>query len=442
LIDIIMQIKHPPFSKSAIGCFIACLIALVVADGVRQSHAKAIQNPNDFVTLYAGSICITHSCDPYRIPEIDSVLVSRRGTAIRQDWPDQLPIYPPTTLFLLLPLSFLSYKTATVTWYLFSFAIYVSGLCWLCFVSPALKETPLLLRVATVLLGIHFPRMLQCLGFGNPSLIVTGLLLFSVFAEVDRRKWTRIIQFVALVLACLLKPPLALPVAVLSLFRARRENRNGWIMAAALAGFFLVGGLSASIFPGMTHWQRDLRQNLALGENGGMSPSFRGTASNSLLNFANIPGYFTTNVRTIELVTLAALAIFLALYGIALFRLRKHDLLDASEYSLAVATIAALTLLPVYHRFCDIGILLLVSPWLIREFSHRPQWRAWFSLCLLGLLYFSWERRIHFDHLSGVQFKLAAPLYFRGDALLVFLLACTLLSEMLSYKRLRPVETY
>ena len=414
----------------------------MVADGVRQSHTKAVQNPNDFVTLYAGSICITHSCDPYKIPEIDSILVSRRGTAIRQDWPDQLPIYPPTTLFLLLPLSLLSYKAATVTWYLISFAIYVSGLCWLCFVSSALKKTPLLLRVATALLGIHFPRMLQCLGFGNPSLIVTGLLLFSVFAEADRRKWTRLVQFVALVLACLLKPPLALPVAVLSLFKERRENRYGWIMAAVLAGIFLVGGLSASIFPGMTHWRQDIGQNLALGESGGMNPSFRGTASNSLLNFANIPGYFTTNVRTIDLLTLTVLTMLLVLYGIALVRLRKHDLWSTRGYSLAVATMAAFTLLPVYHRFCDIGILLLVIPWLIQELSRGLRWKAWFSLCLLGLLYFSWERRIHLDHLSGVQLKLAAPLYFRGDALLVFILACTLLSEMLTYKRFRPTETH
>jgi hypothetical protein len=282
--------------------------------------------------------------------------------------------------------------------------------------------------------------MLQCLGFGNPSLIVTGLLLFSVFAE-DHRRWIRRFQFVAIVLACLLKPPLALPVAILSLFKESRKNRSAWIMAAALIGIFLVAGLSASTFSGMAHWRQDLRQNLALGESGGMSPSLRGTASNSLLNFANIPGYFTTNVRTIDLLTLAVLLIFAVLYGIALFQLSKSDLVDTGEYTVVVAATAAMTLLPVYHRFCDIGILLLVIPWLIREFSHRPRWQAWFCLCLLGLLYFSWERRINLDHLSGMQFELAGFLYFRGDAFLVFILACTLLSEMLIDKRLRPTET-
>lgn len=436
-----MQTKPRSLRNFAIGFFIACLFALVATDGVRQSHAKAVQNPNDFVTLYAGAICITHSCDPYAVPDIDSVLVSRRGTAIRQDWSDQLPIYPPTTLFLLLPLSFLSYKAATVTWYLFSFAIYVSAVCWLCFASPALKGMSLFLRAATALLGIHFPRMLQCLGFGNPSLIVIGLLLFSVFADADRKSWIRPLRFVALVVACLLKPTLALPVAVLSLFKERQKSREAWVMLAVVTGIFFVLGLAAYVPRGMAHWQQDIRQNLGLGESMAMSPSFRGLPSNSLLNFANIPGYFTSNVRTIDLLTLAVSAIFLALYGVAVVRLRDRDLWSTTGYSLTMATTAAFTLLPVYHRFCDIGILLLVVPWLIQELCRRPRWQVWFSLGLLGLLYFSWERRIPIDHLSGVQLRIAAPLYFRGDALIVFLLSCTLLSEMFLYGRLRRTET-
>jgi hypothetical protein len=74
------------------------IVALVVADGVRQAHLKAIRNPNDFVTLYAGSICMRSDCNPYNVPQLEALLVARRGTAIRQDWTDQLPIYPPSTL--------------------------------------------------------------------------------------------------------------------------------------------------------------------------------------------------------------------------------------------------------------------------------------------------------------------------------------------------------
>jgi hypothetical protein len=150
------------------------------------------------------------------------------------------------------------------------------------------------------------------------------------------------------------------------------------------------------------------------------------------LNIAVIPGYFVTNpvsIRWISFTVVAALAI---LYLIALNRLRKGALWQTQGYLLAVATLAVLTLLPVYHRFCDIGVLLLAVPWVIREFSQRPRWQSLLSAPLLALLYFSWERRIHLDHMVGIQLNVVRFLYYRGDALLVVLLACVLLSAMYS----------
>src|SRR5882762_4498593 len=107
------------------GLIVVLLIAIAAADALRQSHIKAVVNPNDFVTLYAGSICMTDSCNPYSVPQLDEVLVKARGTDIRQNWSDQLPIYPPTTLVLLLPFAHLSYRAATLIWYCLSLFIYV-----------------------------------------------------------------------------------------------------------------------------------------------------------------------------------------------------------------------------------------------------------------------------------------------------------------------------
>jgi hypothetical protein len=133
------------------------------------------------------------------------------------------------------------------------------------------------------------------------------------------------------------------------------------------------------------------------------------------------------------LISFAAVATLAILYLIALSRLRKSACWETNGYLLAVAALAVLTLLPVYHRFCDIGILLLAVPWVIQEFSQGPKWQAWLSAFLLALLYFSWERRIHLDQLAdirGIQLNVVRFLYYRGDALLVVLLACVLLSVM------------
>jgi hypothetical protein len=373
---------------------------------------------------------MAHACNPYNVPDLDKVLVNARGSSIRQDWSDQLPVYPPTTLVLLLPLSLLSYKSATMLWYSLSLAIYVFGLCWLFLFSSALGETRLIVRVGVVLLGLHFPKMLQCLGFGNPSLIVTGLLLFCVFDEAESRK---ILRLVCIAIACLLKPPLALPLVALVLFKDPKRTRDGWIAAALLALIFLALGLYSLLPPGMAHWQLDLSQNLALGERGGMNPSLRGAPSNTLLNIATLPGYFMTNPVSICLISFAVVATLAVLYLIALNRLRKSALWETRGYLLAVATLAVLTLLPVYHRFCDIGILLLAVPWVVHEFSQKPKWQALLSAPLLALLYFSWERRIHLDQLvgtQGVRLNVVRFLYYRGDALLVIVFACVLLSAM------------
>src|SRR5437870_3673441 len=82
--------------------------------------------------------------------------------------------------------------------------------------------------------------MLQCLGFGNPSLIVTGLLLFCVFDEAESR---RILRLICIAIACLLKPPLALPLVALVLFKDPKRTRDGWIATALLALTFLALGL-------------------------------------------------------------------------------------------------------------------------------------------------------------------------------------------------------
>src|SRR5438067_11866438 len=89
-------------SKLTVGCVVLFALALAIADAIRQSHVKGVQNPNDFVTLYAGSICMAHGCNPYSVPDLDDVLVKARGSSIRQDWSDQSPSSPTTTIVLLL----------------------------------------------------------------------------------------------------------------------------------------------------------------------------------------------------------------------------------------------------------------------------------------------------------------------------------------------------
>lgn len=414
------------------GVFFSIVLVGTVSEGVRQTHAKAIGNPNDFVTLYAGSICMTHECNPYNVPQLDSVLVARRGTDIQQAWFDQLPIYPPTTLVLLLPFSLLSYKAATVIWFVLSLGIYIIGICWVCFFSSLLRATPLLARGALALLALHFPKMLQCLGFGNPSVIVTGLLLFAVF---DARGKHKLLRFFAALAACFLKPPMAIPVGIVMLLRESRSWREAGKIAALCVGAFVLVAACSYIPRDMARWPHDLGANLALGRQGGMSPMNRVSPSNVLLNVANIPGYFTTSTLAIQAIAIGVVVPLTGMFVVAFYRLKQSGGWNDRAYLMAVAAVAGITLLPVYHRFCDIGILLLVVPWMIRELFGTRRWQAFVALPVMGALYFSWERRIHLERFHGAVHGVIEFLYYRGDALLVLFLACVLLSAMLRRAR-------
>lgn len=400
------------------GCFV------LYAD-LHQSLPKGQRDPNDFVTLYAGAICMSSDCNPYSVLDLDSVLRNRRGTAMLQDWTDQLPIYPPTTIFLLKPFARLSYGRATLAWYALSLSVYVAGVLWAFALSPALRGEPPVLRAMAALLALHFPKMVQCLSFGNPSLLVTGLLLFSIVDDPHRRYVLRVI---CAAIAVWLKFTSALPLMLLVLFADRTHWKRAWsaafLFAILTSGLLLYAGHPA----GMHHWTADLRQDIALGEQKGMNVSGHISPSNVLLNAANIPGYFTHNPLVIDAFVVITVGVLAVLLLIALARFYPSAQWERNGYELAIPAVAAISLLPVYHRFCDIGLLILVLPWLIRRLSRRVDVAGVSVATILALLYFSWERRVHLDRFSGTVLRVVEFLYYRGDALLVLILAALLVA--------------
>ena len=416
----LLYLFHKPNSTILLLAFLA--MGFTIYTDVIQSSQKGLSNPNDFATLYAGAICASSDCNPYRVEDLDAALRERRGEAVLQDWTDQLPIYPPTTILLLKPFASLSYRSATLTWYSLSLATFVCGVLWAFLFSPFLRSDPLLLRLIAVVLALHFPKMIQCLGFGNPSLIVIGLLLFAVFDHPTAKYIPRVI---CAALAVWLKVTVALPLMLLVVFTGHIRSRRCWIsigiFSVATAGLFLYTAHLA----GMHRWTADLGRNLALGGQNGMSVFGHISPSNVLLNAANLPAYFTRNPRIISGFSLIAVS-FLAMALFVSFTRLNSRVGVQSAYVAVVPALAIVSLLPVYHRFCDIGLMLFVVPWLIHRVTHNTAALDMAIAVVLGLLYFSWERRIHLERFHGTILRVVEFLYYRGDALLVLTLAVLL----------------
>jgi hypothetical protein len=413
-----------PFkTRKVIFLLLAVLATGIIYSDVRQSFAKGVKNPNDFVTLYAGAVCTSSDCNPYRVADLDSVLRDRRGSAALQDWTDQLPVYPPTTIFLLKPFGALSYADATLAWYWLGLTVYVGGVLWAFLFSGFSAHEPIALRFIAVLFALHFPRMIQCLGFGNPSLIVTGLLLFAVFHRSPTRYVPRV---VCAAVAVWLKVTFALPLMLLVVFSRGTRSKRPWITLGVFSALSIVLLLYAAHLPGMHHWVADFRQNVRLGEQNGMSVSARISPSNVLLNAANLPGYFTRNAWIILGFSYIAVGSLSLMLVVASTRLYRTGGSAPEVYEAAIPSIAVLSLLPVYHRFCDIGLLLFVIPWLIRRLTRHTDALGISVAWILALLYVSWERRIHLEHFHATTLRIVAFLYYRGDALLVLTLAVLL----------------
>jgi hypothetical protein len=413
------------FKRRKIILFLLAVLAgTIVYSDVRQSFAKGVRNPNDFVTLYAGAVCTSSECNPYRVADLDSVVRQRRGSAALQDWTDQLPVYPPTTMFLLKPFGALSYANATLTWYWLGLTVYVGGVLWAFLFSPLSAHTPLAPKFIAVLFALHFPKMIQCLGFGNPSLIVTGLLLFAVFHPSSPPRY--VLRVGCAALAVWLKVTFALPLMLLVVFSAGTRSKRPWITLGIFLALSVALLFYAAHLPGMHHWFADFRQDVRLGEQNGMSVSARISPSNVLLNTANLPGYFTRNAWIILGFSYIAVGFLSLMLAVALTRLYRSGRSAHRVYEAAIPSVAVLSLMPVYHRFCDIGLLLFVVPWLIRRLTGHTDGLGISVTGILALLYFSWERRIHLEQFHDMALRIVAFVYYRGDALLVLTLAVLL----------------
>jgi len=411
------------------------LLSLVVT--VSRNTRLAVESARDFANIYAGSKCLVTRCSPYDPASLEVVLEREGYSSSAQSWADTLPIYPPPTLLLALPLAILPLGVASGVMYLLTllclvgaeFLVYVRSE-WLAEVSPALRG---------LLFGLtlHAPKVSFALVAGNPGLLSFALLTWCGF-DITEARWRRAVLFS---IACILKPPLALPmVLVLAM-----KPQDGWTTVRRagilLASFTAVSLVWFHVRFGTISWWNGLRGNLALGRALSMSPNDHTTVQTNLLNVEYLIGYWVPQAW----LRLCLTAVLLLLLGGALLaglrRIRPYVAqreLSPRLLMLVTGCVAAFTLLPVYHRFYDAILLLLVLPWTVTALQRREAVpAATASLLLVAATYFTWARHLP-ERIRGVE-GLAEPssllgfLTHRADAIETLAL-CVVLTTTLLYE--------
>jgi Glycosyltransferase family 87 len=392
----------------------------------------------DFSNLFAGAVCLVKDCSPYRFDAVSNVLEQHGFFYIpATEWSIRLPLYPPPTLVLFTPLIGLTFRAASLLFYILT-AIVGAFVCYRLFISSLDVS-----RISPLARGLFLMLILLSSAFrwgmhdGNPVILCTGLLLYCCFDDGSARRW---LPAICLAIAVLLKPQ----VAVFFILPIWFKPSGGKQMVLRGCGLLFLIVFSTlvwcSVHPHLSGWPADLRANLALGSAPGntMSASDRGRAIDPRLNLSYLLGYWLQNEKLDQIATAVTLFCSFGVLSLGLYRIAKN--FSLLNYKLVVAVTAAFTLLPVYHRQYDSVILLAAVPWIFETLATQSRRVvAWLALLAIVFNWVVWEWYLpaHLLDSGGQSASLLSFITHRFHALLAFLLVL-LLSFLLIKETGRP----
>ena len=313
---------------------------------------------NDFKVVYYPARCLIQHCDPYSETEVMDVY--RAGG---QEFPSETAanrvivtryIYPPTAFSLTVPFAILPWWPAHILWMALTVGslIFASFLIW----NLGANYAPIL---SGALIGFLLANSELLIVLGNPSGIVISLCVVAVCCFLRER-------FVPVGILCLaislaVKPQEAGLLWLYYLIAGKVYRKRAMQTLLATVAISLPGVLwTWYVSP---HWMQELHSNiLAFSVHGSISdPSPISTGPHGavqMINLQTVASVFWDDPRIYNPVTYLVCAPLLLIWVFVTLRSRPSP----KRAWLALAAVAALSLLPVYHRQYDAKILLLTVP--------------------------------------------------------------------------------
>jgi hypothetical protein len=324
----------------------------------RNSHNGVM----GFPALYFGAKCLMHGCDPYNPMQLQGVYEaagvpnSTGSVAIRQS--ATLYVNLPTTPLIVAPLALLPLGAAQTLWLIlvilgFLLAAY---LMWGAGESSAPRLSVLLIFVIVANCEIIFSG-------GNTAGLVVGLTVIAAWCFLRQR--FVVAGVICLAVSLVVKPHDA-GLIWLYFVAAGRPHAKRALQSAALAlGIALIAFFWVShVAP---HWLPELRANLAtISAPGGINepgPSSIGVNSpDMIIDLQTIISIFCDDPRVYDPVTYAICGLLLCAWLFLVARSRRSSFKAGTlDAWIALAAVAALSMLVTYHRSYDAKLLMLLS---------------------------------------------------------------------------------
>ncbi|MGA2909741.1 MAG: glycosyltransferase family 87 protein [Terracidiphilus sp.] len=344
----------------------AALICLLISSGIfilwgSYLAAKPPAGMGDFKAVYYGARCLFDHRDPYNRSEFESVYFAEGGQLPSDpaDWPmfrSAVTVLrnPPSALFVVAPLAMLPWGVTCALWTMLSAA----GLALAAFLMwrVAERRAP---RLALLLICFLIANSIYVIALGNTAGAAVGLCVIAVWCLMEERFVAAGILCLAVALA--IKPHDAGFVWAYFLLAGGAYRKRALQTLLVVGVLVLVSILWVShVSP---HWSQELHANLltteargTLNDPGPASDHF--FAPDMVINLQSAIAIFRDDPRVYNTATYLVCGVLLLLGAVRTLRTRFSQ----SKAWFALAAIAALSMLPVYHRLHDAKLLLLTLP--------------------------------------------------------------------------------
>lgn len=315
----------------------------------------------DFEVVYRGARCLVGHCDPYNGAEVIQRYVAeggKLGPANNNGRNTQqtvaLQSYLPTASIYFAPFALLSWPTAYASWIALTLCgmIIAAFLTWDLGQEYAPDLTFYLVCILLANCGILFCG-------GNPAGICVSLCVISVWCLV-RDRWVAV-GLVSMAISLAIKPHDTglIWLYFLSSGGVYRKRALQILAITCILGVPAILWISR-ISP---HWTQELHATLvAYSARGGINdPGPAGTSGvgpGMIINLQTIVSLFRDDPGFYNPVSYLLCAPLLLIWIVLTFRSRRSP---ATAW-LALASVTALSMLPLYHRPYDAKLLLLTIP--------------------------------------------------------------------------------
>ncbi len=351
---VVQESREPMnLARHSLDFLVFCVSALIFL-GI--GGYQALHFSGDFMPVYTGAKCLLHGCNPY-----DPLQLKQQGSQEMNSPSMDTPNYPPSTLLVLSPFALPPFPIARFLWFLLNGGLFVFS-AWL-----ILLQCPQSYRgLPTIVVSLILVLSKNLLWLGQPTIFALSLLIIGSYLFV-RGRFLSIGAFL-LMLSLAVKPQIG-GLIVLYLLLSGIHRRYIVMAGAGALGLLLSGGLILSEHAPSSHWKSDLRTNISATLKPGALNDPR-PASGHAAEEINLQPVTSVVFSGEQEFNDAAYAIFLVLLAVWIIAFRRAHA-EKEMYFLLLASLAVLSLLPIYHRSYDAALLIITVPAVAIVFQKR-----------------------------------------------------------------------